>query len=118
MRMRPAAQAAALAATNVIMWILAMALSILTSGSWYPVYDHVPGVTLAPFADQQIGAGILWVCGDFWAIPCMIVVMRRLIIQDGSASAAVDQILGRGAARSGRAGRTRGQPRALDPPRS
>ena len=118
MRMRPVAQAAALAGTNVFMWILAMALSILTSGSWYPVYNHIAGVTLAPFADQQIGAGILWVCGDFWAIPTMIVVIRRLIVEDGSVGAAVDQILGRGAAGSGWAGRTRGQRRALDPPRS
>ncbi len=117
MRMRPVAQMAALAGTNVIMWVLAMALSILTTGSWYPAYDHVAGVTLAPFADQQIGAGILWVCGDFWAIPCMIVVMRRLIAEDGSVGAAVDQLLSRGAGGSGWAGRTHGERRAVGPPR-
>jgi putative membrane protein len=96
MRMQPEAQAAALVATNVIMWLLAMAMSFLTSVSWYSVYDHVPGVTLPAFADQQIGAGILWVCGDFWAVPALIVVIRRIITADGSLGSALDKMLGRG----------------------
>jgi putative membrane protein len=95
MRMPATSQAMALVATNVIMWILAMSMGILTQSSWYPVYSHVPGVTLAPFADQQIGAGILWVCGDFWAIPCLIVVVRRIIAQEGSMSTAFDRMLSR-----------------------
>jgi putative membrane protein len=95
MRMRPLSQICALLGTNVVMWVLAMSMGILTSRSWYPVYDHVPGVTLPPYADQQIGAGILWICGDFWAVPCMISVIRRLIAQDGSVSAAVDRMLRR-----------------------
>jgi putative membrane protein len=94
-RLAPAGQAAALAGTNLVMWFLAMSMSLFSQGSWYPVYNHIAGVTLPPFADQQIGAAILWVCGDFWAVPCMIVVVRRLIAEDGSVGSAVDKILGR-----------------------
>jgi putative membrane protein len=99
MRMHPASQAGALLLTNVIMWILAMALGILTNNSWYSAYNHIPGVTLPPFADQQIGAGILWICGDFWAIPAMIMVIKRLIAEDGSLQSAIDRMLGRGSER-------------------
>jgi putative membrane protein len=98
-KMTAVSQAAALVLTNVIMWGLAMAMGFLTSASWYSVYNHVPGVTLPAFADQQIGAGILWICGDFWAIPTMVYVIRRLMAEDGSVSAAVDRMLGRGSAR-------------------
>jgi putative membrane protein len=95
MRMPPEGQAIALVATNVIMWLLAMSMSFLTQTSWYPVYDHIAGVTLPAFADQQIGAGILWVCGDFWAIPALIVAIRRIINADGSMGSAIDKMLGR-----------------------
>jgi len=89
-------RAAALLVTNVIMIGLAMALSIFASGSVYPVYAHIPGVTLPPFADQQIGAAILWVCGDFWAVPTMITIIRQMVTADGSMSGALDKILNRG----------------------
>jgi putative membrane protein len=98
-KMSTVSQAAALLGTNCAMWVLAMAMGFLSSTSWYSVYNHVPGVTLPAFADQQIGAGILWICGDFWAIPTMIFVIRKLMAEDGSVSAAVDRILGRGSAR-------------------
>ena len=103
-RMPLLSQAAALLGTNVIMIGIAMTLSIFVQGSVYPVYQHIPGVTLPPFADQQIGAAILWVCGDFWALPAMIVIVRRMVATEGSMSAAVDKILSRSPRASARPG--------------
>jgi cytochrome c oxidase assembly factor CtaG/cytochrome oxidase Cu insertion factor (SCO1/SenC/PrrC family) len=89
-RMPLTSRAAALFGTNVVMIMLAMALSIFSRTSVYPVYSHLPGVTLPPFADQQIGASILWVCGDFWALPTMIVVIRQIAAGEGGLSATLD----------------------------
>src|SRR6266487_4019543 len=100
LRMPLVSQAAALVATNVVMWVLAMSLSIFSRGPVYQVYAHLAAVTLPAFADQQIGAGILWVCGDFWAIPMLIVVVRRLIAADGGVNVAIERILSRGSARA------------------
>jgi len=107
-------QAGALLVTNVIMIGIAMALSIFVSHSVYPVYDHVPGVSLPPLADQQIGAAILWVCGDFWALPTMIVIVRRMMSTEGSLSAALDAILNRGALRASPTGWGRPRSGVLD----
>jgi putative membrane protein len=94
--MRPAKgpvwQAGAILFTNLAMTIMAMSMTILTSSSWYRVYDHVPGVTMAPFVDQQIGGAILWVCGDFWAFPMLYIVIRRAIEQEGSMSDVFDRV--------------------------
>jgi putative membrane protein len=92
-RMPLLGRAAALLATNVVMIFIAMALSIFANHSIYAPYDHVPGVTLPPFADQQIGAAILWVCGDFWALPTMIITIRKLLSDETGIGTALDRFV-------------------------
>lgn len=79
-RLSPAGQILAIFATANVMFIMAMALSVFSSGSWYPWYLHQEPA-YAAFADQQLGAGIMWTCGDVWAVPAMVVAVRRLIDQ-------------------------------------
>ena len=90
-RMPLLGRTAALLATNVVMIFIAMSLSIFATHSLYAPYDHVPGVTLPAFADQQIGAAILWVCGDFWALPAMIITIRKLLSDETGVGTALDR---------------------------
>jgi putative membrane protein len=97
-------RAVALLGTNAVMIFIAMSLSILSTHSVYPVYNHVPGVTLPAFADQQIGAALLWVCGDFWALPTLAITIRKIMTEDGSLGTALDRYMRSG----GRAATSRG----------
>ena len=85
------------------MLVMAMAMSIFTKASWYTVMNPVPGMAGMPgmgmhattlaqaFHQQQLAAAILWICGDFWAVPCLVLIVRRLVIRDGSLLAALER---------------------------
>ena len=91
------------AVTMLEMLVMAMAMSIFTRTSWYSVMDPVPGMADMPgmgmhastfaqaFHQQQLAAAILWICGDFWAVPCLVVIVRRLVTRDGSLLASLDR---------------------------
>jgi cytochrome c oxidase assembly factor CtaG len=100
-QLSPFARLGTLLLTNLVMTLIAMSLSILASGPFYDIGNSMLGmtsmrtmvpITLNPFADQQIGAAILWVCGDFWCLPAIIMVLR-LITRDDANSSLMDRIL-------------------------
>ncbi|MFY9783507.1 MAG: cytochrome c oxidase assembly protein [Acidimicrobiales bacterium] len=92
--------------TFLEMLFLAMAMSIFTKTSWYsvmvpghgmaamPGMVDVPGMAktaAAAFSQQRLAAGILWICGDFWALPVTILIVQRTIKREGSLFAALDR---------------------------
>jgi cytochrome c oxidase assembly factor CtaG len=102
-RVRLRLQFAMVVVTMAEMLVLAMAMSIFSKTSWYSVMDPIPGMahmagmgmhatTLAQaFHQQQLAAAILWVCGDFWAVPLLVVISHRVMQRDGSLFAALDR---------------------------
>lgn len=78
------------------MLMLAMSMSIFTKTSWYDVMVMHPGMASMPdmsamartatvaFSQQREAAGFLWICGDAWAVPCLILVLYRAVKRDGS----------------------------------
>jgi cytochrome c oxidase assembly factor CtaG len=87
-------QIAAIAATAFEMLILAMALSIFTKAPWYSMNVLMDG-SVGALRDQRYAAGILWICGDFWAIPALVLVGYRIYGRDGGVSASLERALGR-----------------------
>ena len=66
--LHPRTRAGVEVATNAVMWVVAMAL-VLFSHDLYSVYAGLPHQVLSQQADQQIGGGILWICGEFSLVP-------------------------------------------------
>jgi cytochrome c oxidase assembly factor CtaG len=87
-------QIAAVVATALEMLVLAMAMSIFTKGPWYSMNVLMDGPAAA-LRDQRWAAGILWICGDFWAVPALVLVAMRISATSGGVSASVERILGR-----------------------
>ena len=78
--------------TTVVMFVLAMSMSIFTTTAWYDSMAAMPGMEMpGDFGSQQLAAAILWICGDLWAVPLFVVLIRRLAARDGSLMRAVDR---------------------------
>ncbi len=87
-------QIGAIVATAFEMLVLAMAMSIFTKGPWYSMNVVMDGPAAA-LRDQRWAAGILWVCGDFWAVPALVLIAMRISATAGGVSASFERVLGR-----------------------
>ncbi len=90
----PRLQIAAIVVTAFEMLVLAMAMAIFTKTPWYSMNVLMDG-PVAALRDQRWAAGILWVCGDFWAIPALVLVAYRIYGSEGGVSASFERALGR-----------------------
>lgn len=92
-------QLAMVLSTMAEMLAMAMAMSIFTSTSWYRVMTKATSAMSGmanesvgqALHQQQIAAAILWICGDFWAVPCIILIVRRAIQRDGSILSSIER---------------------------
>jgi len=87
-------QAIAVIVTSFEMVILAMAMAIFSKAAWYDTYVVALGIRPA-LHDQQLAAGILWICGDFWAPAAIILIVRRAMDSGTGLSDAFERSLGR-----------------------
>jgi hypothetical protein len=89
--------------TTCEMLVMAMSMSIVTRAAWYSVMYApaivMPGMDMTEpavsvsqgFHQQQLAVAILWICGDFWAVPHLVLIIRRLVMRDGSLFAALER---------------------------
>ena len=87
-------QVGAIVVTALEMLILAMSMAIFTKQPWYSMNVLMDG-PVAALRDQHWAAGILWVCGDFWAVPALVLVAHRMSATGGGVSASFERALGR-----------------------
>ncbi len=87
-------QIVAVVVTAFEMLVLAMAMAIFTKTPWYSMNVLMEGPAAA-LRDQRWAAGILWVCGDFWAIPALVLLAYRIYGSEGGVSASLERALGR-----------------------
>ena len=87
-------QVAAVVVTAFEMLVLAMAMAIFTKTPWYSMHIAMDG-PVAALRDQRWAAGILWICGDFWAVPALVLIAYRLYGAEGGVSASFERALGR-----------------------
>jgi len=90
----PKVQVAAVVITAFEMLVVAMALAIFSHEAVYSMHVAMLG-PVAALRDQRWAAGILWVCGDFWAIPALVLIAYRVFGQQGGVSASFERALGR-----------------------
>jgi cytochrome c oxidase assembly factor CtaG len=90
----PRVQVAAVVITAFEMLVLAMSMAIFTKTPWYSMNILMDGPAAA-LRDQRFGAGILWICGDFWAVPALVLIAYRLYGVEGGVSAHFERALGR-----------------------
>jgi cytochrome c oxidase assembly factor CtaG len=85
--LQPAGRLLALVTTNATMVLIAMTL-VMFSHDLYPWYSLVvtPEVQAA---DQQVGGGILWVCGEVTFLPAILYTVARWMDDSGSRPAPV-----------------------------
>jgi len=87
-------QLAAIVVTAFEMLVLAMAMAIFTKAPWYSMNVAMDGASAA-LRDQRFAAGILWVCGDFWAVPALVLVAFRLSTRQGGVFGSLERALER-----------------------
>jgi hypothetical protein len=60
----------------------------------HPGMAAMPGMAASAsvaFSQQRLAAGILWICGDGWAIPCLVLVLYRLVKREGTLFGALER---------------------------